>query len=100
MNLSPLIAQMSAEPVEVQSLWAGFDGDQRFVLAIIGVTCLTLILIVLGCVTAAVWSAVRTKQIDADLRRDMLDRGMTADEIDKVMSSQFSHWWGGLYYKK
>lgn len=87
-----------AQESNVQSFFAGFDSEQRFVLTIIGIGCVTLVLVALGSVLAGVWSAVRTKQIETDLKRDMLDRGMSAEEIEKVISampqSGFDRWLG------
>ena len=100
MNLSPLIAQVSAEATEAQSLWAGFDGEQRFVLAILLIVFSGVIAIVLIGAGCSTWKAVKERQLEADIKRDMLDRGMTAEDIERVMSSQYVHWWGGWYYKK
>jgi hypothetical protein len=38
-------------------------------------------------IAAAVWHKVRSEQIAADLKRDMLDRGMSADEIKMVLEA-------------
>lgn len=96
MNTHQLLAQVT----DVQTFWSGFDGEQRFVLAIVGIVCGTTAVLFLTGIIAGVFYTIRAKQIDVDLKRDMLDRGMTADEIDKVLSGQYSHWWGGWYYKK
>jgi hypothetical protein len=37
-------------------------------------------------VISASWCTVREKQIEADLKRDMLDRGMTPEEIQSVLN--------------
>jgi hypothetical protein len=47
----------------------------------------TLIVIVLGCVSWSVANSMHRRRLEADLKRDMLDRGMTADEIAKVIES-------------
>lgn len=74
-----------------------FDADQRFVLAIICIACATAVLIVLTAVISSVLYYLRHKQIDADLKRDMLDRGMSADEIEQVVEatprSGWDLWW-------
>jgi hypothetical protein len=83
---------------DVQGFFSGFDGNQRFVLTIIGISCLTLVLIVLVGVLSSFWHNLRAQQIEADLKRDMLDRGMTAEEIQKVIEatpqSGFDRWVG------
>ena len=44
-------------------------------------------LIALLSIGVAAWHKVRTEQIAADLKRDMLDRGMSADEIKTVLEA-------------
>ena len=100
MNLTPLIAQMNAQATEVQSLWSSFDGEQRFVLTILLIIFSSVIAIVLIGAGCSTWKSVKERQFEADIKRDMLDRGMTAEEIERVMASQYVHWWGGWYYKK
>jgi hypothetical protein len=38
-------------------------------------------------IAAGVWHKVRSEQITADLKKDMLDRGMSADEIKMVLEA-------------
>ena len=64
-----------------------FSNNQRFVLAIIAIGCVSLITLILGGVIAGVWSSLREKQVEADLKHDMLDRGMTAEEIQQVIEA-------------
>jgi len=74
----------------------GLDADQRFVVLLAALGCATLLVLVLGCVTAAVWSSVRHKRIEADLKQEMLDRGMTTEEIERVIKARptegMDHW--------
>ncbi len=44
-------------------------------------------LIGLLCVGLGVWHKVRAEEIAAELKRDMLDRGMSADEIKTVLEA-------------
>lgn len=80
------------------SFFDGFSTDQRFALVIIVISCVALLTLVLGGVMAGVWSSIREKQIEADLKRDMLDRGMTSEEIRQVIEatprSGFDRWIG------
>ena len=73
------------------SLWStaldGIDADKRFVLFIIGIGCGTgIILGTLGILSGAITSVYR-RRAEMDLKRDMIDRGMSADEIAKVIES-------------
>jgi hypothetical protein len=77
-----------------------FDNEQRFVLIIIGIVFGTIAVLSLTGIIAGTFKGIREKQIDADLKRDMLDRGMTAEEIGKILGSQYTHWMGNWYHKK
>lgn len=81
-TIDPLIAE------SLTGLFSGLDPDHRFVLMIIGTGCLTLLFLVLGGVFLGVWSSAKEKQIEADLKRDMLDRGMSAEEIEQVIEAK------------
>ncbi len=99
-NSRHLLAQIG----EVSSFFEGFDPEHRFVLMIIAIGCLTGLLISLGSVLAGCWSRVKDREIEADLTRDMLDHGMTADEIQKVIEatpqSGVDRWLGSWCKKK
>jgi hypothetical protein len=61
------------------------------------IPCLALLIPILGIVfgtTTKAWSSVRRAEIDAALKQDMLQRGMSADEIRTVLeaSSQGRPW--------
>ena len=65
----------------------GLDESKRFVLMIVAIGCLTgVICTIVGCVSGAVTSLHR-RQSETELKRELLDRGMTADEVAKVVES-------------
>ena len=66
----------------------GLGDDERFVVVIVAIGCTTAVLIVLSCVFAGIWNSVRIKQIEAELKQDMLDRGMSAEEIEQVIEAK------------
>ena len=94
--LAQTASDAAANVTESTGFLSGFDEDHRFVLTIIIIGCVTVGTIALTGVAAGVWSSVRQKQIEADLKQDMLDRGMTADEIEQVVSARpkegLDHW--------
>ena len=49
---------------------------------------ITGIIITVTCVGLGVWHSIRQKQIEADLKQEMLDRGMSAEEIEQVTEAQ------------
>ena len=48
----------------------------------------TVFLFLAICVIAGHWLAHRRSELDASLKQDMLDRGMSADEIEKVLKAK------------
>ena len=65
----------------------GLEGDQRFVVLLVSISCATAIIIIFTCAASGVWHSLRNKQIEADLKQDMLDRGMSAEEIERVIEA-------------
>jgi hypothetical protein len=86
MNELMLLAQTATDR------WAdtffGLDQEQRFVILIIAIGCATgVICTVVGCVAGAA-STMQRHRLDAELKRDMLDRGMSAEEVARVVESK------------
>jgi hypothetical protein len=65
----------------------GLQEDYRFVLLLVVIGCSTGLLLVLACVFAGVWSSAKHKRLEAELKQDMLDRGMSAEEIEQVIEA-------------
>jgi hypothetical protein len=65
----------------------GLNQAQRFVLIIVAIGCATgVILGIFGILTSAINSFHR-RRAEIELKREMIDRGMSADEIAKVIES-------------
>ena len=65
----------------------GLDESKRFVLMIVAIGCVTgVICTVVGCVSGAVTS-VHRRQAETELKRELLDRGMNAEEVARVVES-------------
>lgn len=82
----------------------GLDNDERFVILIIIIACSTGLLLGLAGIIGGVWHSVKHKQIEAELKQDMLDRGMSAEEIEKVVEATpkegIDRWISAFYKKK
>ena len=77
MNLIPLlIAQAEAVAAPVSNgLLDRIDDDQLFVVLLVAIGCGTGGIIALVGIAAGVWSSVRQRQIESEMKQDMLDRG-------------------------
>ena len=83
-SLSPVLAQAADQWTNV---FFGLDGEQRFVLMIVAIGCLTgVICTIVGCLSGAITSYHR-HQADLELKRELLDRGMSAEEIARVVEA-------------
>ena len=83
-----LLAQVSESvPDEWSDYLFGFDPEQRFALIIVALGCLTGVVITLACIASAAISKVHQRRIETELKREMLDRGMSADEVARVIEA-------------
>jgi hypothetical protein len=76
---------------QTQDAWAetffGLNQEQRFVLMIISIGCATgVICTVVGC-TAGTLSAIHRRRLEQELKHELLDRGMNAEEVSRVVES-------------
>jgi hypothetical protein len=69
------------------SFLSGFDPHQRFSLVLTVIGCATGVVITLGKFAASYANTAQRRRLEADLKREMLDRGMSADEIVKIIES-------------
>jgi hypothetical protein len=65
----------------------GFDREQRFVVVIVVIGCVLVLAVTLAGILAGVMTTMHKRRTEESLKRDMLDRGMSADEIVKVIES-------------
>jgi hypothetical protein len=78
-------APSSGDPVMESFL--GLDHGERFAALAIVVGCATGIVIALAGFISGTIDKVHRRRIEAELKRDMLDRGMSADEVVKVIEA-------------
>ena len=91
--LTFLLAQAQTSSL---SLLERIDDEHLFVVMLVALGCGTGIIIALVAILSGVWSSVRQKQIEAELKQDMLDRGMSSVEIEQVIKARptegLDHW--------
>lgn len=61
--------------------------SQRFVLLLAFIGCATIAVVSIVAVVSGTIQSMHRSRIDADLKREMLDRGLPADEISHVIES-------------
>jgi len=90
MNALPvgiLVLAQQAAPDDWSETLFGLDQDQRAFLIFVVIGCsVGLILGALGIISSTI-NKVHRRRVEADMKRDMIDRGMSADEIAKVIES-------------
>lgn len=67
--------------------WLGLDQGQFFVVVLTAIGCFTGVVVSLAGIAYSCIDAIHRRRNEADLKRDMLDRGMSADEIVKVIEA-------------
>jgi hypothetical protein len=61
--------------------------DERFALLVVVIGCATgVICTVVVCVSGTI-NSIHRRRVEAEMKRDMIERGMTADEITKIIES-------------
>jgi hypothetical protein len=100
-----------AQSYAAEDWWAdeflGFDAEQRFAVVMTVIGCITGIIVVLS-LAATISSLIRGvhgRHVEARLKREMLDRGLAADDIVKVIEAgpaaeESASWWACCSPKK
>ncbi|MCA9230609.1 MAG: hypothetical protein KDA57_08155 [Planctomycetales bacterium] len=83
MEPSLLLAQANT----ASDAFLGLEGEERFIVLLVTIGCATGIIISLTSIIAGVIGAVHKRNAEYELKREMLDRGMSADEIAKVIEA-------------
>ena len=65
----------------------GMDQNQRFVVILTVLGCATGLIIALAAIIYSALDAAHRRRTEANLKREMLDRGMSVDEIVKVIEA-------------
>ena len=92
MNFHSTIAGLLAQVSEsVPDPWAdtffGLDTNERFPLLIVAIGCITGVIITLACIISSALATAHQRRLEIELKREMLDRGMSADEVAKVIET-------------
>jgi hypothetical protein len=80
-----LLAAAQSEPWG--STLLGLDENQRFVVVLTALGCLTGIIITIVSIAYCWIDGANKRRAEMELKREMLDRGMSADEIAKIIKA-------------
>jgi len=69
------------------SLLTKLDADKQFALIVIVFGCLTGVICTIVVFTSNTITSIHRRRLEVDMKREMIDRGMTADEIVKVIEA-------------
>ena len=100
-----LLAQEAAASSFLQETFSVLDDEQRFVILLLAIVCTTGVIIIVTSVMAGICYRIQRHRQDTELKQDMLDRGMTAEEIAEVVKAApiedaASRWVEGWKQKK
>jgi hypothetical protein len=87
MNLTLFAQQALPSAPETEDLLTGIDPGFKAGLLFAVLVAATVIIITLWCVAWNFGQVMHRHRIEAELKRDMLDRGMSADEVAKVIEA-------------
>ncbi|RIK84070.1 MAG: hypothetical protein DCC67_05340 [Planctomycetota bacterium] len=82
---------LAVTSASVENWWSeqffGLDQNQRFIVILTAIGCLTGVVITLAGILYSAIDSAHRRRSEASLKREMLDRGMSADEVVKVIEA-------------
>jgi hypothetical protein len=69
------------------STWNDINPNNRFALVVVVVGCATGVLCTLIVFVSQTITSIHYRRVEAEMKRDMIERGMSADEITKVIEA-------------
>jgi hypothetical protein len=83
-----LFAQFSQQPADAwETTFFGLDPSKRFTLLIVAIGCATGVICTLVVFVSSTIISVQRRRVETDLKREMIDRGMSAEEIANVIEA-------------
>jgi hypothetical protein len=78
---APLLADWAT------SALSELDPDKRFALIVVVVGCATGVICTLVVFISSTINSIHLRRVEADMKREMIERGMSAEEITKVIEA-------------
>jgi len=86
-STAPLLSILAQAGDPWAGTFFGLDEGKRFVLLIIAIGCATAVICTVVVSISSAISSVQRRRMDHELKQDLLDRGMTAEEVARVVES-------------
>jgi hypothetical protein len=69
------------------STFGNLEPNQRFALVVVVVGCATGVICTLVVFIASTINSIHHRRVEASMKREMIERGMSADEITKIIEA-------------
>jgi hypothetical protein len=81
--------QLAEAATQATDPWAstflGLDSDKRFILMIVGIGCIMAAVIATVGILSGVADQFHRRRMEAEMKRELLDRGLSVDEVATVI---------------
>lgn len=81
-----LFAQQSVEDPWANA-FMGLGGDERFIVLLVAIGCGTAVIIAVTAIVAGVYTSVTRRRAEMELKQDLLDRGISPEEVVEVIEA-------------
>lgn len=82
-----LFAQFPQPADAWETTFFGLDPSKRFSLLIVAIGCATGVICTLVVFISGTINSIHHRRVETDMKREMIERGMSADEITKVIEA-------------
>lgn len=78
---------MNATPSNLWEFLMTFDPSMRFPLVIVSIVFGTVLLVIIVVIVATTITSVHKHRLEDALKRELVDRGMSAEEIERIVKA-------------
>jgi hypothetical protein len=71
----------------VTDIGSGLTPNGRFILMVVSIGCATGVICTIVAFVSSTIMSIHNRRIEAELKRDMIERGMSAEEISQVIEA-------------
>ena len=87
LSLSLLLPHLPLAVGLMDEIFPKLDDEQQFVVLLVFILCVTGLIIAIVAMALKLSASIHRRQSDANLKREMLERGMSAEEITQVIEA-------------